>query len=120
LLAWSVLRGRVPREVERRRWVRSIETPVLVEAHDWVEGRLLFSVLVWPSLEEEDPAAHWERVEQVKRAISRGAAELMWSTEITTDYSLRWNADRAVWTTEDATSFDGGRFSEYARGTDVA
>jgi hypothetical protein len=65
-------------------------------------------------------AAHWERVEQVKRAISRGAAELMWSTEITTDYSLRWNADRAVWTTEDATSFDGGRFSEYARGTDVA
>jgi hypothetical protein len=59
-------------------------------------------------------------VEQVKRAISRGAAELMWSTEITTDYSLRWNADRAVWTTEDATSFDGGRFSEYARGTDVA
>jgi hypothetical protein len=69
-LAWAVLLGRVPRQVERRRWNRAIETPVLIDARDWTNGRLLFSVLVWPSLEEENRGAQLERVDQVKEAIA--------------------------------------------------
>jgi hypothetical protein len=54
VLAWAVVLGRCPRQVERRRWNRSLEIPILVDAHDWTDGRLLFSILVWPSLEDED------------------------------------------------------------------
>jgi hypothetical protein len=71
-LAVAVLLGRVPRQVERRRWNRAVETPILVDCLDWTSGRLLFSVLVLPSLEDKDPVAQLERLRQLKEALARG------------------------------------------------
>jgi hypothetical protein len=47
VLAFGVLTGRMPRQVERRWWNRAVETPVLVDVFDWTDDRLIFSVLVW-------------------------------------------------------------------------
>jgi hypothetical protein len=78
-LAFEVLLGRVPQRVERRWWNRAIETPVLVDVFDWTDERLIFSVLVWPSLETESSEAyarHEERVEEVLRVLHAGAAQM--------------------------------------------
>ena len=50
-LTLDVLLGRVPLKTEKRAWLRSRETPALVDVYDWTTDRLLFSVLVLPSLE---------------------------------------------------------------------
>jgi hypothetical protein len=75
-LAWAVLRGKSPKPVERCWWNRSLETPVLLDVWDWTDDRLLYSVLLWPSLEappEQAPHAHHQRVKQVKRVLVAGA-----------------------------------------------
>lgn len=51
VLAWAVLRGKSPKPVDRRRWNRGAEVPTLIDVHDWITERLLFSILVWPPLE---------------------------------------------------------------------
>jgi hypothetical protein len=82
VLAFSVIAGRVPLEVERRPWNRSLETPVLVEIRDWTDNRLVFTVLVWPPLESPPETAaydHRERVRTVKEAIGKGTAAMAWS-----------------------------------------
>ena len=64
-LAFDVLAGRVPKVRPRRWWNRNAEPPTLVEVHNWTNDRLIFSVLVWPPLEEpaETKARdHHERV----------------------------------------------------------
>jgi hypothetical protein len=117
-LAFDVLVGRMARQVERRWWNRALEAPVLVDMFDWTDDRLIFSVLVWPSL--ESPAAgapydHRERVEQVMRTISRGAANRAWSTRYEADYGLRWDPEREVWTAADGFAYDGAELYAYAR-----
>jgi hypothetical protein len=82
-LAWVALRGKSPKPVKRRWWSRSAETPVLIDCFDWTSERLIFSVIVWPSLESPPESADddlHERTEQVVSAIARGASERMWST----------------------------------------
>jgi len=63
------------------------------------QERLLFSVLVWPSLESEEGKArvdHYERVELVKRTILRGASEMAWSMELEVDHALVFDPERGV------------------------
>jgi hypothetical protein len=47
-LASRVLTGRMPQETHKRPWVRSVETPALIDVRDWTTDSLIFSVLVWP------------------------------------------------------------------------
>jgi hypothetical protein len=122
-LAGEILVSRVPRRVERRWWNRAAETPVLVDVYSWVDDRLIFSVLVWPSLEvapEKASYAHRERAELVRYVIAKGASEMMWSTRFETDYGLRWDPERRVWTTEDGFAYDGERLYDYSRQGEVA
>jgi hypothetical protein len=117
VLAFNVIAGRVPLEVERRPWNRSLETPVLVEIRDWTDNRLVFTVLVWPPLESPPETAaydHRERVRTVKEAIGKGAAEMVWSTRFETDYGLRWDHKRQVWTTQNGFAYDGKRTHDAA------
>jgi hypothetical protein len=110
VLAYYVVTGKVPLEQEQRFWNRAIETPVLIDVFDWTDDRRIFSVLVWPSLESsvdealQDQAA---RAETVKSVISRGAQEMAWSMIMETDYGLRWNNKRKVWTASDGFAYDG-------------
>jgi hypothetical protein len=108
VLAFDVIARRMPRQVERRRWNRSTETPVLVDVFDWTDERRIFSVLVWPSLESgpRDAHAHHQRVEEIKKAIAKGVPEMAWSTHFETVYGLRWNPERQVWTGTDGYAFD--------------
>ena len=109
VLAFYVIAGRMPRQVERRRWNRSTETPVLVDVFDWTDDRRIFSVLVWPSLEsslQDADHAHHQRVEEVKKTIAKGAPEMAWFTRFETDYGLRWDPERQVWTGTDGYAFD--------------
>jgi hypothetical protein len=104
VLAFDVIVGRMPRQVERRWWDRPTETPVLIDVLDWTDERRIFSVLVWPSLESSAREAaqdHRERVREILRAISRGAAEMAWSMRFETDYGLKWDSERQVWTAQD-------------------
>jgi len=74
-LAFDVLRGRKPQQLERRWWNRGVEVPTLVDVYDWTTARLLFSVLVWPPLESDLTTAerdHRHRVEEVLEAIAKG------------------------------------------------
>jgi hypothetical protein len=115
VLAYRVLVGKVPIETNKRYWNRSLQRPVLIEAHDWSTDRRLFSVVVWPSLEsEEEDAAynHMARVEQVKHAIAKGAAEMAFSTRLQTDYGLMWDHEREVWVGSDGFAYDGKKPSE--------
>jgi len=99
-LATYVLLGKMPRPIETRWWNRAIETPALLEVTDWVNGRKLFSVLIWPPLEvapEEAQDAFYERVEAVKNTIANGAAAGGWSLMFSVDDSLHWDPDRGVW-----------------------
>jgi hypothetical protein len=107
-LAASVLLGRMPAPVEMRWWNRAIETPSLVEVHDWINERKMFSVLVWPSLqvpEEEAGEAHAERLQMVKDTIARGAAEQAWSLMFYVDDSLSWDHERKVWVGHDGFAY---------------
>jgi hypothetical protein len=116
-LAFNVLTGRVPIETEKRAWIRSRETPALLNVHDWTDGRHIFSVLIWPSLEtpadQADQAFH-ERVREVKEAIARGAADRALCTRFETDFGLRWDHKRQVWTATDGFAFEPPQ--ERARG----
>jgi hypothetical protein len=121
-LAFDVIVGRMPRQVERRWWNRAVETPALIDVFDWTEDRLIFSVLVWPTLESsphDAGYAHQRRIDEVKEAIVRGAAEKAWSTRFETDYGLRWDNDRQVWTGSDGHAFDGLRLHDFSRGGGV-
>ncbi len=121
-LAFDVLVGRVPRQVERRWWNRATETPVLVDVYDWTNDRLIFSVLIWPSLESEEHDADYvyhQRVDEVLEAIARGATDKAWCTYFETDYGLRWDAKRQVWTATDGYRYDGERLYAYSRGGGV-
>ncbi len=109
VLAFDVLAGRKPRQVERRWWNRATETPVLVDVYDWTDERLIFSVLIWPSLEsspEEADHVFHQRVGEVKEAVARGAADKAWCTRFETDYGLRWDHERQVWTAGDGFAYD--------------
>jgi hypothetical protein len=110
LLAWPVLRGHAPRQVEKRFWNRNAETPVLLDVYDWVDERRIFSVLIWPSLESDaDDGAyqHMQRVDQVKEVIAQGATEMAWQTRFETDFGLEWDSERRVWVTADGFAYDG-------------
>jgi hypothetical protein len=117
-LSTSFLVGRVPQRAEKRSWVRSVETPVLVDVYSWVDDRLLFSVLVWPPLEtpgKDAPYEHHQRVEAVLEAIAKGAKEKMWSTYWEVDYGLAWDARRECWVDGDGHRYDGSRFGAGSR-----
>jgi hypothetical protein len=114
VLAFDVLVGRMPRQVEKRFWNRALETPVLIDVLDWTDDRRIFSVLVWPPVESslEDALEDYEQcVKAVKQAIARGANEMAWSTHFETDYGLRWDHERQVWTAQDGFAYDGQRSS---------
>jgi hypothetical protein len=109
VLAFDVLVGRMPRQVERRWWNRAIETPALIDVYDWTDDRLIFSVLVWPSLESSPHDADYvyhRRIDEVKKAIAKGAAEMAWFTRFETDYGLRWDPERKVWTTRGGFAYE--------------
>jgi hypothetical protein len=56
-----------------------------------------------------------DRVHCVKAAITKGAPEMAWSTYFETDYGLRWDDLRKVWTTTEGDAVVGDRLLEYAR-----
>jgi hypothetical protein len=114
-LAFDVLVGRMPQRIDKRPWVRSIETPVLADVRDWTDDRLLFSVLIWPPLEADGRGVHHQRVENVMDAIARGATEKAWSTYWEVDYGLVWNHEREVWVDGDGHAYDGSRFGAGSR-----
>jgi hypothetical protein len=110
VLAFKVLTGRVPIETERRYWNQSAQSPVLLEVHDWTTDRRIFSCLVWPPLEspaESAEADHFERVQQVKQVIAKGAAEQVLTTRFETDYGLRWDYEAKCWRASDSYRYDG-------------
>ena len=118
VLAFDVLIGRMPRQVEKRWWNRATETPALLDVYDWTTERLLFSVLIWPPLESSRDDADYvfhERVREVKEAIARGAADKAWCTRFETDWGLRWNHRREVWVDGDGHHYDGSRFGAGSR-----
>jgi hypothetical protein len=106
-LAWSVLRGKSPKPLEKRWWNRATETPVLIDVYSWVDERHIFSALVWPPLEAPPDEAHHrhdERVSQVLEVIARGATELAWSTRWEVS-ELAWDHKREVWTASDGFAY---------------
>ena len=108
-LAFNILLGRVPQRTDKRPWIRSVETPVLVDCRDWTTDRLIFSVLVWPPLEsssEDADRVFHERAREVKEALARGAADRAWCTRLETDYGLRWDAKRQVWAGVDGFAYE--------------
>ena len=112
------------RDTQRRRdeGERATEAPALVHVFDWTTDRLLFSVLVWPSLESSARDADHvfrERVGEVLEIIGKGAAERAWSTYWQVDYGLRWDPRREVWTGSDGFRYDGEGLRAYARGGQV-
>jgi len=115
VLAARILAGRVPLETEKRFWNRSLETPVLVDVVSWVDDRRIASVVIWPPLESDKETAaadHYERAQQFKWVLAKGASELAWSTRFETDFGLRWDHARKVWSTSDGFSYDGKRSSD--------
>jgi hypothetical protein len=117
-LAWVVLRGRSPKPLEKRWWNRGLEIPTLVDFYSWVDDRLIFSVLVWPSLESSRQDAshdHHQRVEAVLEAVAKGAAEKMWSTSWEVDYGLTWDHSRKCWLDGGGHAYDGSRFGAGSR-----
>ena len=59
---------------------------------------------------EDADYVYYQRVDEVKRAIARGAADKAWSTRFETDYGLAWDAKRQVWTDSEGFAYDGLRF----------
>ena len=118
-LAYRILRGRVPLQSEKRPWIRSVEAPTLCDVYSWIDDRLLFSILVWPSLESDRDNAlldQRERVEEVLGAFAEGAKEKMWSTYWEVEPNLKWDNSREVWTDYQGHAYDGRRMYAYARG----
>jgi len=116
-LAFDVLLGRMPRPVESRTWLRSVEVPTLIECHDWVNDKRLFSVLVWPPLQvptEQADRVFNERVEAVKAIICKGASEAAWSIRLTVDHSLVWDHGRECWKDSTGFYYDGRRPKQLA------
>jgi hypothetical protein len=108
-LAWAVLLGRMPLQREKRWWNRATETPALLNVYSWADERLIFSVLIWPSLESSPEDADYvfrQRVGEVKEAIARGVADKAWCTRFETDYGLRWDHQRQVWTVADGFAYE--------------
>jgi hypothetical protein len=108
MLAWAVLRGTSPKPIEKRWWNRATETPILIDVYDWTDERLLYSVLIWPTLEvppEKAAYAQRERAKQVMRVLHAGAAEMAWSTRYEVDYGLRWDHERQVWVATDGFAY---------------
>ena len=108
VLAFKVLAGRVPIETEKRSWIRSVETPAILNVYDWTDDRHIFSVLIWPPLEtptDDADRVFRERVREVKEAIARGAADRALCTRFETDYGLRWDHKRQVWTAADGFAY---------------
>ena len=119
-LAFDVLVGRKPIETHKRPWLRSAETPTLIDVFDWTTDRLLFSVLVWPSLESSRREAGYvqrDRVEEVTGAIAKGAREKMWTTYWEIDYGLQWDRSRGCWRDGDGHYYDGSRFAHLRHGS---
>jgi hypothetical protein len=117
-LAFDVLRGRVPMVRPRRWWNRNAEHPTLVDVHDWTNERLIFSVLVWPPLEEpieNRERDHHERVHEIIRVLHAGATEMAWSTRYDVGDGLTWDAGREVWVGSDGFAYDGERLRGYSR-----
>lgn len=126
-LAWAVLRGEYPLTRERRWWNRAVETPILVHVEDWRDERLLFSILVWPSLESPVRRALVDqetRARQVKEAFGRACSDLAWTTRFDTDFGLRWDSGREVWTATDGMAYEppslAGRPGKTSEGNDAA
>jgi hypothetical protein len=121
-LAINVLAGRVPVETHKRPWVRSVETPVLIDVRDWTNDRLIFSVLVWPSLESSAHEANYaqrHRAQEVMEAIGKGAADKAWATYWEVDYGLVWDNERECWVDGDGYRYDGSRFGVGSRNPEV-
>ena len=117
-LAFDVLRGRVPMVRPRRWWNRNAEHPTLVDVHDWTNERLIFSVLVWPPLEEpieNRERDHHERVHEIIRVLHAGTTEMAWSTRYDVGDGLTWDAGREVWVGSDGFAYDGERLRGYSR-----
>jgi hypothetical protein len=73
--------------------------------------------LVWPPVESslEDALEDYEqRVKAVKQVIARGANEMTWSTRFETDFGLKWDRERQVWTTQDGFAYDVQRTHDAA------
>ena len=118
VLAFDVIVGRVPQRVDKRFWNRSTETPVLVDCFDWTDDRLIFSVLIWPSLESSAHDAdhvYQQRIEEVIETIARGATDRAWSTRWELDYGLRWDHRRECWVDGHGIAYDAARLYEYSR-----
>jgi hypothetical protein len=84
-----------------------------LDVFDWTNDRLLFSVLIWPSLEPSPEDADYvfhERVDEIKEAIAKGCADKSWSTLFETDYGLQWDHRRECWVDGDGHAYDGARF----------
>jgi hypothetical protein len=47
----------------------------------------------------------------VLETIARGAVDMAWSMRFETDYGLRWDHERQVWTARDGFAYDGQRNS---------
>jgi hypothetical protein len=60
------------------------------------------------------PSDHRERVHMVKEVIGKGAVEMAFSTRLETDYGLRWDHERQVWTTRDGFAYDGSEARDAA------
>jgi hypothetical protein len=81
---------------------------------DWVNGALLFLILIWPPVDISasqantlEKAAHYKhiRAEQVMAVISRGAAEGRWSLLYEREESVRWDRRREVWVSRDGHAY---------------
>ena len=94
-----------------------------MDVYDWTTDRLLFSILVWPSLEsnplEADRVYH-QRLEDVLEVIANGAADRAWSTYWQIDYGLSWDVRREAWVSSDGQAYDGERLRDYSRGGGIS
>jgi hypothetical protein len=112
VLASCVIAGRMPRQEERRWWNRAVEAPVLIDVLDCGLTTGASSACScgrrW-SLRQMRPPATTESARAVMRTISRGAADMSWSTRFETDYGLKWDHERQVRTARDGFAYDGQR-----------
>jgi hypothetical protein len=108
-LAFDILRGKVPRETEKRFWNRNAEVPVAVDILDGINTRRIATILIWPPLESAEEDAlydHMLRVDEIKRVIAKGCTEMAWQTLLEVDYGLVFDAERACWVASDGFVYD--------------
>jgi hypothetical protein len=109
LLCLNVALGRIPTETKHRRWNPEMERPAVLHVRDWVTGRHILSVVVWPPLESKSHDAFFamdRRVEQAKAVIAEGCASMAWSTAFEVEYGLTWDPARKVWTDSSGFSYE--------------